>query len=186
MGALARARATAPRPTGYPDDPFGKGMAEIARMMRAGAPVKAACIDHRDWDLHRDHGAPDEEWGPMRRNVDSLARGIAAFRADIGDLWGRTTIVTMSEFGRRVEENSTGGTDHGHGNVMLVAGGNVAGGRVHGRWPGLAASALHDGDLAVTTDYRDVIGEILSKRLATPKLASVFPGHTHRPIGIVR
>lgn len=186
VGALSKARTTPARTSGYPQDEFGRGMAEIARLMRAGAPMEAACIDHRDWDLHRNHGTPTEEWGPMRRNIDSLASGIAAFRNDIGSLWGRTTIVTMSEFGRRVEENSVGGSDHGHGGLMLVAGGNVAGGKVYGRWPGLSASALHDGDLAVATDYRDVVGEILTKRLATPTLASVFPGHSYKPLGLVR
>lgn len=106
VGALAASRASASRASTYPDDEFGRGMAEIARMIRSGAPVEAACIDSRDWDLHRHHGTPFEEWGPMRRLVDSLARGIAAFRADIGDAWSRTTVVTMTEFGRRVEENS--------------------------------------------------------------------------------
>lgn len=122
----------------------------------------------------------------MRMLVDSLATALAAFRTDLGAHWGRTTVLTLSEFGRRVEQNSIGGTDHGHGNLMFVAGGNVVGGRVHGRWPGLAPSALLDGDLAITTDYRDVVSEILTKRLRTPNLRAVFPGHTPRPVGIVR
>lgn len=186
VGTLAASRASASARGSYPDDAFGRGMSEIARMIRAGAPVEAACIDHRDWDLHRNHGGPFEEWGPMRRNIDSLALGLAAFRADLGDAWNRVTVVTMSEFGRRVAENSTRGTDHGHGGLMFVLGGNVAGGRIHGRWPGLAPSALHDGDVEVATDYRDVIGDVLTRRLATPSLAWVFPGHTYRPVGVVR
>ena len=187
VATLARSRSAPSRASAYPDDPFGRGMAEIAGMVRSGAPVEAACLDHRgDWDLHRPHGTPSEEWGPMRRLVDSLARGIAAFRTDLGPLWSRTTVVTLTEFGRRLAENSAGGTDHGHGGLMLLAGGNVAGGRVHGRWPGLAPSALDDGDLAVANDYRDVVGEILTRRLATPNLAAVFPGHRYRPLGVVR
>lgn len=186
VAALAKARATAPGSAPYPDDDFGKGMREIARVLKSGAPVEAACIDLGGWDMHRDQGAPFEEWGPMRRNLDTFARGLAAFRADLGALWGNTTVVTLSEFGRRVQENSVGGTDHGHGNVMFVAGGNVAGGKVLGRWPGLSASALLDGDLAITTDYRDVVAEVLTKRLQTPDLAKVFPNHTPKKVGVIR
>lgn len=186
VSSLARARATKAGTAPYPDDVFGKGMREIARVIRSGAPVEAACIDLDGWDLHRDHGGPFDQWGPMRMLVDSLATALAAFRTDLGAHWGRTTVLTLSEFGRRVEQNSIGGTDHGHGNLMFVAGGNVVGGRVHGRWPGLAPSALLDGDLAITTDYRDVVSEILTKRLRTPNLRAVFPGHTPRPVGILR
>lgn len=186
VATLARARATKPGTAAYPDDDFGKGLREIARVIKSGAPVEAACIDLDGWDLHRNHGGPFEQWGPMRRLVDSFSRGLAAFRADLGSRWGRTTVLTLSEFGRRVEQNSIGGTDHGHGNIMMVAGGNVVGGRVHGRWPGLAPSALVDGDLAITTDYRDVVAEILTRRLRTPNIGAVFPGHTPRPVGVVR
>lgn len=186
VASLARARATKAGTAPYPDDVFGKGMREIARVIRSGAPVEAACIDLDGWDLHRDHGGPFDQWGPMRMLVDSLATALAAFRTDLGVHWGRTTVLPLSEFGRRVEQNSIGGTDHGHGNLMFVAGGNVVGGRIHGRWPGLAPSALLDGDLAITTDYRDVVSEILAKRLRTPNLRAVFPGHTARPVGVVR
>lgn len=186
LGTLARARSTRGTASGYPNDDFGRGLREVARLVKSGAPVEAACLDLDGWDMHRDHGGPLEEWGPMRRGLDSLATGLAAFRADLGAHWGRTTVVTMSEFGRRVAQNSTGGTDHGHGNLMFVAGGNVVGGRVHGPWPGLSDSALLDGDLAIATDYRDVVAEILTRRLATPNLAAVFPGLRHRPLGIVR
>lgn len=186
IGTLARARATAATATGYPDDDFGRGLREVARLIKSGAPVEAACLDLDGWDMHRDHGGPFEEWGPMRRRLDSFATGLAAFRADLGARWGRTTVVTMSEFGRRVAQNSTGGTDHGHGNLMFVAGGSVVGGRMHCAWPGLHPSALLDGDLAIATDYRDVVAEVLTKRLATPDLSAVFPGLRHRPLGIVR
>ena len=186
VAALAKARANAPGSAPYPDDDFGKGLREVARVLKSGAPVEAACLDLGGWDMHRDHGTPLDEWGAMRRNLDTFARGLAAFRADLGTLWGRTTVVTLSEFGRRVQENSAGGTDHGQGNVMFVAGGSVAGGRVHGRWPGLSASSLHDGDLAITTDYRDVIAEVLTRRLKTPNIAAVFPGHTVTKVGVIR
>ena len=183
---LAAARATAPGSAPYPDDEFGRGLREVARVLKSGAPVEAACLDLGGWDMHRDQGTPFEEWGPMRRNLDTFARGLAAFRTDLGSVWDSTTVVTLSEFGRRVEENSVGGTDHGHGNVMYVAGGSVAGGRVHGRWPGLAPSALLDGDLAITTDYRDVVAEVLTKRLKTPKIDAIFPGHKVTPVGVIR
>lgn len=186
VAGLAEARATPPGNAPYPADAFGRGLREVARVLKSGAPVEAACLDLGGWDMHRDQGDPFEEWGPMRRNLDSFARGLAAFRSDLGSLWGSTTVVTLSEFGRRVQENSAGGTDHGHGNVMFVAGGGVAGGRVHGRWPGLAPSALLDGDLAITTDYRDVVAEVLTKRLKTPNLAAVFPGHKVRKVGVIR
>ncbi|GAB96856.1 uncharacterized protein (DUF1501 family) [Kineosphaera limosa] len=186
VATLARARATKAGTAPYPDDDFGRGLREVARVIKAGAPVEAACLDLDGWDLHRNHGGPFEEWGPMRRLVDSFARGLAAFRTDLGSRWGRTTVVTLSEFGRRVEQNSIGGTDHGHGNIMFVAGGNVVGGRIHGRWPGLASSALLDGDLAITTDYRDVVAEIVTRRLRTPNISAVFPGHTPKPVGVIR
>src|SRR4051794_21073696 len=97
--------------------------------------------------------------------VSRLGKGLAAFAQDLGPLLATTTIVTMSEFGRRVTQNGSGGLDHGHGSAMLVLGGGIRGGRVYGRWPGLGPKQLDDGDLAVTTDYRDVLGELVHRRL---------------------
>ena len=96
------------------------------------------------------------------------------------------TVVTMSEFGRRAHENGSGGTDHGHGNVMFLMGGGVNGGQVHTRWPGLAPAALDDGDLAITTDYRDVLAEVVTRRLLNPALDQVFPGYTPGAVGVVK
>jgi uncharacterized protein (DUF1501 family) len=98
----------------------------------------------------------------------------------------RVTVVTLSEFGRRVEENGSGGVDHGHGNAVLLLGGGVVGGRVHGVWPGLAADTLVDGDLAGTTDYRQLLAEILTKRCGLGTVSTVFPGLRPAPLGVVR
>jgi uncharacterized protein (DUF1501 family) len=110
--------------------------------------------------------------------LDNLARGLNAFYIDLGDWANRLLVIVMSEFGRRLRENGGFGTDHGHGSVMLLLGGNVKGGQIHGQWPGLAPEQLvGPGDLAVTTDYRDVLAEILLRRLNNPNLADIFPGH---------
>ena len=107
-----------------------------------------------------------------------LGAGLAALYADLRDHADRLLVVTMSEFGRRVQENGGLGTDHGHGSMMMLIGGGVAGGTVHGRWPGLAPEQLvGPGDLAATTDYRDMLGEVIQKRLNNPNLEEVFPGY---------
>jgi uncharacterized protein (DUF1501 family) len=112
----------------------------------------------------------------MPNLMKDLADGLAAFHADMADHMNQLTTVTMSEFGRRASENGSLGTDHGHGSMMMVLGGNVNGGKVHGEWPGLGEGQLiGPGDLAVTTDYRDVLSEILQKRLNNPALEAIFP-----------
>jgi uncharacterized protein (DUF1501 family) len=119
--------------------------------------------------------------------MQDLAEGLAAFHADMFDHMHRLTTVTMSEFGRRAFENGSLGTDHGHGSMMMVLGGHVNGGRVHGEWPGLGEGQLiGPGDLAVTTDYRDVLSEILVKRLNNPAMGDVFPNYQPRPGGILK
>ena len=122
----------------------------------------------------------------MANLLADLGQGLAALHADLFDYMGRLTVVTMSEFGRRVQENGSLGTDHGHGSAMLLMGGHVAGRRVSGRWPGLEPEQLvGPGDLAVTSDYRDVLAEICLTRLNNPALADIFPGYAATPRGFL-
>lgn len=121
----------------------------------------------------------------MRGMVDTLAHGLAAFFKDLGTVGNRVTVVTLTEFGRRLKENGSGGLDHGWANATLVLGGGVKGGDYYGRWPGLSDAALDDGDLAVTTDYRSIVSEIMLKRFNVTA-AKVFPGFTPKPVGVMR
>ena len=137
-------------------------------------------VDQGDWDMHTDLGTL--EWGDMRRNAGDLATSVAAFFADLGPAAERVTLVTLSEFGRRVKENDDYGTDHGFGNVMFVAGAGVRGGRYLGSWPGLTDSL--DADLLVTTDYRSVLAEVVTRRFGV-SVAQVFPGFAPQPVGVM-
>nr|WP_296071556.1 DUF1501 domain-containing protein [uncultured Actinoplanes sp.] len=169
----------------YPDTDLGRALREVARLIKADVGLLSATVDSGDWDMHENLGAA-EEGRRMHDHLAELAAALAAFAADLGpDGLGRVTLVTISEFGRRVAQNASGGLDHGYGNAMLVLGGHVKGGRVHGRWPGLAPADLVDGDLAVTTDYRAVIAEILRSRCALPDTSAVFPGVTPTRLGLV-
>lgn len=172
----------------YPDTTFGKGMRDIAQIAKAGRGLEVACIDNDDWDMHRNLGLAQDTNGWMWRRAADLSAGIAALRADLGDLWQRTTVVTMSEFGRRVQENGDQGLDHGHGNVMFVAGGGVNGKKVYGTMPTLTTANLVEGDVPITTDYRQVLSEIIRARLLNGgSLGTIFPGFTPRttPLGVV-
>jgi uncharacterized protein (DUF1501 family) len=162
----------------YPDTQFGLACKQVAQIAKAQIGMEVACSDIGGWDTHNHQGGLD---GELPKLLGELAGGLAALYHDLGDLAKRVTIVTMSEFGRRAFENGSAGTDHGHGNVMFVAGGNVSGGKVYGDWPGLAKGSLYStGDLAVTTDFRDVLGEIVQKRLGNPdNLAQIFPDYTN-------
>jgi uncharacterized protein (DUF1501 family) len=146
--------------------------------------LQVACVDFGDWDMHSDMGNADS--GRMHDHLDELARCLAAFAADLGPLLDGVTLVTLSEFGRRVEENGSGGADHGHGNAVLLLGGGVAGGQVYGQWPGLADDDLVDGDLAGTTDYRQILAEVLVRRCGLASPGDVFPGLVPAPLGVVR
>ncbi|MDO5499261.1 MAG: DUF1501 domain-containing protein [Propionibacteriaceae bacterium] len=171
---------------GYPAGDFGRGLAEIARLGRSGAGVEVACIDLPNWDLHAGHGRAGDANGPFAQRSRMLAEGIASLRRGLGSHWSRTTVVTMSEFGRRVTENGSGGTDHGRGNVMFIAGGGIKGGRLHHRIAGLGPDALVDGqDVPVGIDYRQPLAEIVSARLGNRRLDQVFPGFgALSPLGI--
>ncbi|MBX3408053.1 MAG: DUF1501 domain-containing protein [Phycisphaeraceae bacterium] len=166
----------------YPPTPFGQALRTTAAMIRARIGVEAVAIDNGGWDLHTQM-YPNGQ-GPMALRMAGLAQGLAAFHRDVIDGVGGVTVVVMSEFGRRIAENGGHGTDHGHGNAMLVLGRHVHGRRVVTQWPGLAD--LYDGiDLRITTDYRDVLAEILSRRVGNANLADVFPGYTPTFRGVV-
>ena len=163
----------------YPNSEFGLGLRQIAMLIKAEVGLEVAAIDVGGWDTHFAQGGSE---GLMAGLLTDLAQGLAAFHADLFDHADRLTIVTMSEFGRRVQENGSLGTDHGHGSLMMLMGGHVVGGRVHGAWPGLGDDQLvGPGDLAVTTDYRDVLAEVCLKRLNNPAVADIFPGYQATP-----
>ncbi|HVE97602.1 MAG TPA: DUF1501 domain-containing protein, partial [Mycobacteriales bacterium] len=166
----------------YPATEFGRSLQEVAQLIKARVGLEAACVDLGGWDMHSAMGTTDN--GLMATQLDDLAGGLAAFYTDLGTLMRGTTVVTMSEFGRTVAENGSQGTDHGYGNVMFAMGGGIRGGKVYGRWPGLAKSQLDkQGDLEVTTDYRDVLAEIIRQRMRNGRLGEVFPRYRPRPVG---
>jgi uncharacterized protein (DUF1501 family) len=169
----------------YPDTDLGLRLKQVAIAMKRGGGVRAATVDVDDYDLHTDAGAAGG--GTLAARLDDLGRSLAALRTDLGPArWASVTVVVVSEFGRRLRENGDGGTDHGYGGLMMLLGGGVRGGRVHARWPGLGRDQLVHGDLAVTTDFRDVLGEVVAQRLGNgANLATVFPGHTVRPLGLL-
>ncbi|HKZ84517.1 MAG TPA: DUF1501 domain-containing protein [Anaerolineae bacterium] len=175
----------------YPSESLGDSLQVVAQMIKLDFGLRAATIDMGGWDTHEHQGVSPGSYMP--KLLDTLARGMAAFYTDLdgcgaGAHTRRLTIVVMSEFGRRLRENANGGTDHGHGSVMLALGGSVNGGQIYGTWPGLHADQLYDhADLDVTTDYRRVLSDILTRRLGNPNLDFVFPGYTgYQPMGIVR
>lgn len=170
----------------YPEGELGDALKDVARLIKADVGVQVACVDVGNWDMHEGLGQFDDAGSWMTRKLRDLSECLAAFASDLGNRFSKTVVVTMSEFGRRVAENASGGVDHGLGNAMLLLGGSVRGGRVHGVWPGLEARNLDDGDLAGANDFRVVLGEILSKRCGQTGLASVFPGaDLSRPLGVV-
>ena len=168
----------------YPESEFGLGLRQVAMLIKADVALEVAAVDVGGWDTHFAQGGSE---GLMAGLLADLAAGLAAFHADLFEHASRLTIVVMSEFGRRAQENGSLGTDHGHGSLMLLLGGNVIGGRVHGQWPGLEPDQLiGPGDLAVTTDYRDVLAEICVRRLNNPAIGEVFPDYTAALHGFVR
>jgi uncharacterized protein (DUF1501 family) len=167
----------------YSGDEFGLGLQQVAQLIKADVGLEVACLDLGGWDTHEQQGTLD---GVFNALLGGLARGLQAFYTDLAERMGRVTVVVMSEFGRRIAENASSGTDHGHGNVMFLLGGGVNGGQVFSRWPSLAPEALNDGDLAITTDYRDVLAEIVTRRLHNSALDQVFPNYSPTALDLFR
>jgi len=158
----------------YPNSEFGNNMKQVAQLLKANLGVEAAFTDVGGWDTHQNQGGVN---GQLADRLRDFSSSIAAFWRDLGDSAEDVTLVTMSEFGRTARQNGTGGTDHGHANAMFVLGGKVNGGKVYGRWPGLADEQLNEGrDLTVTTDFRQVLGEVVNKTIGANNLDLVFPG----------
>jgi uncharacterized protein (DUF1501 family) len=163
----------------YPNNEFGNNMKQIAQLLKSNLGVEAAFTDVSGWDTHQNQGGVN---GQLSDRLREFSSAIAAFWLDMGPAAENITLVTMSEFGRTARQNGTGGTDHGHANAMFVLGGHVKGGKVYGRWPGLADGQLNEGrDLAVTTDFRQVLGEAVAKTIGASNLETVFPGANLQP-----
>jgi uncharacterized protein (DUF1501 family) len=163
----------------YPRGPLGNALRQVAQLMKADLGVEIAFTDVGGWDHHVNEGSVQ---GQIAQRVGDLAQAMSAFWTDMGNLAEETVVVTMSEFGRTARENGNRGTDHGHANVMFILGGPVRGRRVYGRWPGLAQEHLYEGrDLALTTDFRTVLSEVLYRHIGNRNLGAVFPGFQANP-----
>jgi uncharacterized protein (DUF1501 family) len=164
----------------YPRGRYGEALMQIAQLIKAGVGLEVAFTDSGGWDTHRGEGGAR---GQLAVLLQQFAAGISALITDLGPRrMDDVVVLTMSEFGRTVRQNGTGGTDHGHANAMFVIGGAVRGGKIYGQWPGLRDDQLFEGrDLALTTDFRDVFGEVASKHLGGVNLQTVFPGYASNP-----
>jgi uncharacterized protein (DUF1501 family) len=159
----------------YPQTPLGRSLRQVAQIIRAGIGLEVAFADQGGWDTHVN------EVPQLKVLLAGFGQALAAFHDDLGDRMEDVVVLTMSEFGRTVRENGNGGTDHGHANAIFAFGGAVRGGRIYGEWPGLAPEQLYEGrDLALTTDFRDVLGEVVSSHLGVKDLQRVFPGYQPR------
>jgi uncharacterized protein (DUF1501 family) len=163
----------------YPRSRLGESLRQIAQLIRADVGLEIAFADADGWDTHVGQGA---EQGQLANRLRDFGGALAAFAQDLGDRMADVVVLTMSEFGRTVAENGNRGTDHGHATAMLVLGGGVRGGRVYGRWPGLARERLFEGrDVAVTTDFRALFADVAGRHLAIRDAAALFPGWTGAP-----
>lgn len=168
----------------YPRGALGNALKQVAQLMKADLGVEVAFSDIGGWDHHVNEGSVQ---GQIAQRVGELSQAMAAFWIDMGDLAEDTVVVTMSEFGRTARENGNRGTDHGHANVMFIMGGRVKGRRVYGRWPGLAPEHLYEGrDLALTTDFRTVLSEVVYRHLGNRNLGAVFPGFEANPSAFLK
>lgn len=188
MAALGKIDQLSPTPAAnekaYPQNSgFAAALQDVARLIKARLGLTVATLDVGGWDMHTNEGRIDG--GDLVNHLTELDAALSAFVADLGDAFANVTVVLISEFGRTVRENGAVGTDHGHGQAMLVLGGGIKGGSVYGPWPGLADSQqFTNGSLAARTDYRDVLGEVLAKRVRVGSFKKVFPDHTPTPLGL--
>ena len=175
---LAKADPTRYQPApgvAYPRGRYGESLKQVAQLLKADVGVEVAFTDVGGWDHHAAEGGVQ---GQLAARLREFGQALGAFARDLGDRIQDVVLVTMTEFGRTVRENGNRGTDHGHASFAFVLGGGVRGGRVHGRWPGLAPDRLYEGrDLAITTDFRDLLGEVLARHLGARDLSRVFPGY---------
>jgi uncharacterized protein (DUF1501 family) len=163
----------------YPNNPLAQRFRVIAQSIKLGLGLRVATVDFGGWDTHVDQG------GQIENLMEELSTATAAFWRDLGSHQENVTLICMSEFGRRLKNNQSGGTDHGHGNAMFVLGTGLNGGMMHGAWPGLDNEALDEGaDLAITTDYRDVLADVLQARMKLPDIASIFPGYERQSLNL--
>ncbi len=166
----------------YPDSDLGRALKQVAFLIKADIGLEIACLDKGGWDTHYGQNLA----GLLTGLQDDLGKCLAAFTQDMGQELSRVTVVVQTEFGRRLRENQSLGTDHGRGSVMFVAGGGVNGGKVYGKWPGLEDRQLDaEGDLKVTTDYRNVLSEVLMRRMSATNVEGVFEGFEPETLGIV-
>src|SRR5271165_4657517 len=161
----------------YPKSKFAQSLQQIVRLIKSDVGLEVAFTDIGGWDTHVKQVGAEPVQGQMANTLGDFAKSLAAFYQDLGDRMADVTVVTMSEFGRTAKENGDRGTDHGHANAMLVLGGSIQGGKVYGDWPGMADEQLYENrDLNLTTDFRDVLGELVTRQLGNRNMATVFPG----------
>lgn len=160
----------------YPNSPFGQNLLQIAQLIKSDIGLEVAFTDRGGWDTHANQGTGR---GQLANQLRDFGQAIAALYQDLGDRMQNVVILTMTEFGRTIRQNGSGGTDHGHASCLFVLGGKVKGGKVYGKWPGLESHQLYEGrDLALTTDFRDVFGEVAMRHLGAANVNSIFPGYT--------
>jgi uncharacterized protein (DUF1501 family) len=163
----------------YPRSPFGQSLLQIAQLIKADIGLQVAFADVGGWDTHSNQG---NVRGQLANRLQDFSQSVAALYKDLGDRMGNIVILTMTEFGRTVRQNGSGGTDHGHASCLFALGGAVRGGKVYGKWPGLATDQLYEGrDLALTTDFRDVFAEVAASHMKAASLSSIFPGYNPTP-----
>lgn len=186
LDQIARAGAQRTAVT-YPSTGTGQRLRDVAALLKAGIGVRAVDVEFQgDWDMHANMGNLENGW--LTSYLADLGGSIASFREDLGVLWSRVTVVTVTEFGRRVSENQSTGTEHGWGTSTFVAGGGVNGGKIHGRFPGLDDKQLKDGDLVVTADYRSLLTEILTRRagITAQGAEQVFPNFRPEVLSVMK
>ena len=170
----------------YPRSRFGQSLQQVAQLIKADVGMEMAFADVGGWDHHVNEVGPSASQGQLANLLRDYGQALSAFWRDLGDRMNDIVLVTMSEFGRTAHENGNRGTDHGHANCMFVMGGAVKGGKVYGRWPGLEKEQLYEGrDLALTTDFRDVLGELVARHTGNRSLDGVFPGYQPKFLGLV-